>query len=139
MNHVEQQVAIARILGFRQNPDYQKYGTKNRHKVIAPDGAPHGCWKECGGNSGPGGGACAADWVDYPLPDYPNDLNACHEFEQWLNLSENDGKGLAARYCENLEALFERDSCCWIETLGATAQQRCEAFLRTFDLWKGDE
>jgi hypothetical protein len=58
------------------------------------------------------------------LPDYPNDLNAMHEAEakvlnhqQWW------------AYQEQLEKLVKY-------TLGATASQRAEAFLRTLNLWK---
>jgi len=136
MTPVQQRVEIAKILGFRENVGRANFGMENRHRVITPDGRPYGCWEVCEGNSGPGGGPCAAGWKDYPLPDWPADLNACAEFEAWLNTGENDGKGLAAAYCENLEAVLERDSACWIEHLGASAKQRCEAFLRTFDAWE---
>lgn len=63
------------------------------------------------------------------------DLNAMAEVELWLNEPHNDAKGLAAKYCEELEELFERDCACWIEHLGATAAQRAEAFLKTIGKW----
>tara|TARA_R110000850_G_C9996151_1_gene468168 strand:+ start:7760 stop:8113 length:354 start_codon:yes stop_codon:yes gene_type:complete len=63
-----------------------------------------------------------------PTPDYLNDLNACHEMEMSLNkhlryefrrtLSSADNSGPSELLCH------------------ATAAQRCEAFLKTLDLWE---
>lgn len=74
------------------------------------------------------------------VPDYPNDLNACHEFEKTLF---ND-PGKWPDFAEQLTVV-----CFGVKTglndLGhikaayvahATARQRCEAFLRVHGLWK---
>lgn len=70
------------------------------------------------------------------LPDYLNDLNACHEMEKVLTngdairfrllLSANSGK-------RNTEFISVEAAMCH-----ATAPQRCEAFLRTKGLWRND-
>lgn len=79
-------------------------------------------------------------WSEGMIPDYPRDLNACHEFEKTLF---ND-PGKWPDFAEQLTVV-----CFGVKTglndLGhikaayvahATARQRCEAFLRTFGLWK---
>lgn len=69
-----------------------------------------------------------------PLPDYFNDLNACHEMEKTLvdwvayriNLSEIIGIGSAPDLdiCDDIKSF-----------LSATASQRAEAFGKTLNLW----
>lgn len=66
----------------------------------------------------------AREW--HWLPDYLNDLNACHSMEKhipddlrqnyYINLGAVANNGGQSREC-------------------ATAAQRCEAFLRTINLW----
>lgn len=70
-------------------------------------------------------------------PDYPNDLNACHEMENVL--TEDQG----GEYEEVLEAicqkqLVEDGTNHWLRfrICHATAAHRCEAFLRTLNLWE---
>ncbi len=66
------------------------------------------------------------------LPDYLNDLNACHEFEKMLNETE----------CERYEA-FLNDPANIPDgntppadyVFHSTAAQRAEAFLKTKGLW----
>ena len=71
------------------------------------------------------------------IPDYINDLNACHEME----------KGLDYEQCEAFSntvadivhaANREKDYAFpWsFARIHATAAQRCEAFLRTLGLWE---
>lgn len=67
-------------------------------------------------------------------PDYPNDLNACHEFEETVGGEDWN------QYERHLRAITLRDS---QEGTGldrrlilAAARQRCEAFLRMKGLWK---
>jgi len=71
------------------------------------------------------------------LPDYLSDLNACHEME----------KGLDYEQCEAFSTTLadivhaanrEKDyGVPWaFARIHATAAQRCEAFLRTLDLWQ---
>lgn len=68
-------------------------------------------------------------------PDYLNDLNACHEMEKCLP----DVNALA-RYADELDKLCVPVHICslthWQATVMATAAQRCEAFLKTLNLWK---
>ena len=69
------------------------------------------------------------------LPDYLNDLNACHEMEKVLTTTEQQN-----RYQSNVAEI------CWADhdradnqvvfnQLTATADQRAQAFLRTLGLW----
>lgn len=69
-------------------------------------------------------------------PDYLNDLNACHEIEKVLTPPQSE------RYAELLLDVLEIPSpfigtarCAYL-TNHATAAQRCEAFLKTLNLWK---
>ena len=81
------------------------------------------------------------------LPDYLNDLNACHEFEktlfpddaqysQWnfysLHLGDltNNDNGRGWKPLSNADCF---------RIANATAAQRCEAFLKTLDLWEDAE
>ena len=70
-------------------------------------------------------------------PDYPNylsDLNACHEMEKRL-----DRPNLRVNYYNNLSLSWtgraDRGIPYWWLIHEATPTQRCEAFLRTLNLW----
>ena len=65
-------------------------------------------------------------WVD--VPDYLNNLNAMHQAEK---VFQNDAL-LWHRYA----ALIDKDYVNQPYTIGATAAQRAEAFLRTLNLWE---
>lgn len=62
------------------------------------------------------------------VPDYPNDLNACHDMEDHLS-----GEWQAGEYIKRLSYL-SMDT--YLGTCHATARQRCEAFLRVLGKWK---
>jgi hypothetical protein len=75
-----------------------------------------------------------------PIPDYPNDLNAMREARKTIT-----GPVLRAKYMNTLREIVGRrmpknkvgsplvsDYDC----MDATANEHCEAFLRTFGLWK---
>lgn len=77
------------------------------------------------------------------LPDYYHDLNAVHDAEAWLDDKDVDTKSL---YWDHLCLV------CWPEeaegsdtfirdyaVCRSTAQQRCEALLRVWGLWKEEE
>lgn len=64
------------------------------------------------------------------MPNYPNDLNAMHDLEDWL-LTHTD---LSGDYCTNLQGLLDCN-CTW-EIVHATPRQRAEAFLRTMGKWQ---
>ena len=69
------------------------------------------------------------------VPDYLNDLNAMHEAEEKLSLGAVEDFSL---YCSWLQKVAEEKEAiplaCWITK--ATAAQRAEAFLKTYNLWK---
>lgn len=62
------------------------------------------------------------------LPDYLNDLNACHEMEKVLTDDQLED------YADHLHKWVASGSI-GVAALRATAAQRCEAFLRTLNLW----
>jgi hypothetical protein len=72
-----------------------------------------------------------------PIPDFPADLNACHEMEKALSSVErfefarelNDITG--AGWVDEADNLFI--------VAHATAAQRCEAFLRVKGKWTGGD
>lgn len=71
-------------------------------------------------------------------PDYLNDLNAVHEMEIKLGSSQ------CAAYRDILEQNNDsysnmNGSCVDWSLVHATAAQRCEALLKTLNLWKGCE
>lgn len=70
-----------------------------------------------------------------PLPNYTNDLNAIREAVMTLNSSENDARGLAVKFCQELEKIHELDSSCWIECSAPSAGQLAEAFGKALNLW----
>lgn len=67
------------------------------------------------------------------IPDYLNDLNACHEMEKTLTEKEELFylMKLSAAMKENATIGWKAE-----RTYRATAAQRCEAFLRSKGLWK---
>jgi hypothetical protein len=65
------------------------------------------------------------------IPDYPNDLNACHKFEETLTPSQrriyNDElHGLVIVNCEPGDSQM-------FACVHATAKQRCRAFVATME------
>lgn len=94
-------------------------------------------WKNCVGDSGfvtRYKGTPSETTVRVTLPDYLNDLNACHEFEKTLTdpLRKKYQSVLIAEVIGWIAYDNERIS------IHATAAQRCEAFLRTIGKWKND-
>ena len=64
------------------------------------------------------------------LPDYPSDLNACHEMEEMLTHDQ---------HIDYMEWLGLCDDDHWYKVwayVHATPTERCEAFLRTLGLWE---
>ena len=61
------------------------------------------------------------------LPNYPYDLNACHEMEKVLRKRPL----LWQKYVDTLNETLSID-----DAIHATAAQRCEAFLKTLELLK---
>ncbi len=67
---------------------------------------------------------------DSELPDYLNDLNACHDMEKVLNAPD------WIRYHGRLRGIVMNAGSSQAQEICATAAQRCEAFLRCLNLWK---
>jgi hypothetical protein len=68
------------------------------------------------------------------LPNYTSDLNACHEFEKTLD------DELDLDYSQNLESVTgtrwgANNSYDMSKYRSSTARQRCEAYLRTLNLF----
>ena len=72
----------------------------------------------------------------YPCgPNYPNDLNACHEMEKALTDAQH------RRFRRKLAEISHDKAGRSLHSralISATAAQRCEAFLRTLDLWEDE-
>ena len=68
------------------------------------------------------------------LPDYLHDLNACHEMEKVIP------KEIFSRYMSLLTGIVSRDRMTerdhFANRSTATAAQRCEAFLKTLNIYK---
>jgi len=67
-------------------------------------------------------------YYDSSLPDYLNDLNAMHEAEKTFQ----DNATLWHKYA----SIINKDYVNQPYTIGATAAQRAEAFLRTVGRWE---
>ena len=142
MTNEQINIAIAESLGWRKITQFSQYpkswGGKParydtpvwrltlRHDLEEDECHKYG-WK---GNKGD---------VTYDGPNYTADLNACHEFESEIIYS-NDR--LPKKYTQQIKSAICReagvkkaqmdfDLC-----ITATARQRCEAYLRTLNLWK---
>ena len=85
---------------------------------------------ECEGWRGnpPDGSGCA------PIPNYPYDLNACHEMEKILN---EDQREIYAQILTGMSLCDREGTTDWggvfAEVAHATATQRCDAFLKTLE------
>lgn len=76
-----------------------------------------------------------------PLPDYPNDLNACHEMEKVLTQEQQESfvHNLVGLICNPVEVEYgplnlTQADILWM-VAHATGPQRAEALLRTLNLW----
>lgn len=76
------------------------------------------------------------------LPNYPSDLNACHEIEKVLTDVQRrhfagwlEAIASSAVSVGTLDQNGETDYFQLFKCAHATAAQRCEAFLRTLNLW----
>jgi len=75
-------------------------------------------------------------WRGKEVPNYPNDLNACQEMEK--TLTDRQHKAFRRHLFSDIESDHdagegENDERYFVS---ATAAQRCEAFLKTLNLWK---
>ncbi len=126
MTHEKQRIALAEWAGWRYSPDAD---SSIKHEATMAWYRP--------GNS---------PWQLEQLPDYLNDLNAVHKLEE--KLRENSHAW--AKYGEQLQEIvnhypvgvvpdYHRDLRSLASVAHATAAKRCEALLKTLNLWKGGE
>jgi hypothetical protein len=113
----EQIIAIAKVCGWRKG-DFRASWCHPDNWSAAKNGA-YGVWVS-----------------QDKLPNYPSDLNACHEMEKMLNyeqaeLFEDSLCDIAKSANDVLENPLQSKSFIF----HATAAQRAEAFLRTLGLW----
>ena len=78
-----------------------------------------------------------AGWDFDSLPDYLNDLNACHEFEKVLDKMTGIHEP-SVGICTGNEVYEDMLLGMCDHPIRATAAQRCEAFLKTIGKWKND-
>jgi len=129
MNPEKQRIAIAKACNLERIEPFRR---ATRKGDFAADGVRiMYCESHMGG---------AGEWVD--LPDYLNDLNACHQMEKVLT------KEQAQSYSQFLGIAMKMPDVGyftgqpnfsiaeWERLIMATAPQRCEAFLRTLNLWE---
>lgn len=65
-----------------------------------------------------------------PIPNYHSSLDACHEMEKALKFGQQYA-------CWEMVLYLLPEGASEFDVLHATAAQRCEAFLRTLNLWEG--
>ena len=75
--------------------------------------------------------------VAFNVPDYLNDLNACHEFEKVLDKMTGI-HGPSVGICTGNEVYEDMLLGMCDHPIRATATQRCEAFLKTINKWIND-
>jgi len=68
-------------------------------------------------------------------PNYPSDLNAVHELEDALPSELRHGENSYASWLWKITAHSVEGGSTWY-VIHATALQRCEALLRTLNLWE---
>lgn len=117
MNEEAQRVAIAEACGWRL---INGFIAKNNVPVVQV-GTLTKKWSDC-------------HHKDLAvIPDYLNDLNAMHEAEKVLSLSQRD------QYQQWLYRIVEKEPrmapIYWL-AINSTAKQRAEAFLRTIGKWE---
>lgn len=115
MTNNEIRIAVAEACGFkRHGPNGWVMG--GTFYALNEEAEDEECCGGIGGGYTPG------------LPNYPQDLNACHEMEKTI-IGLHD----TLQYLHFLSPVHSE----W--TLAtSTARQRCEAFLQTKGLWKGE-
>jgi hypothetical protein len=100
---------------------FYKYWSKAGKRMVDPQPRDYGTGLPCD------------IWPTVLVPDYYNSLDACAEFERTL-------PGDAVDYCEKLCEVTgaepsDRVFLCR-EVITATAPQRCEAYLKSMNLWR---
>jgi hypothetical protein len=114
-------IKVAELRGWRKTTyralEYSR-GYIDAEVWTAPDGSQHDLYED------------DSTGDPSPFPDYPNDLNACHEFERALTAKQ------CVTYEDALTYIWKRGKMhCPADgmQLHATARQRCEAFVETME------
>jgi hypothetical protein len=68
-----------------------------------------------------------------PVPDYPNDFNACHEFEEAMTEEQRYNYTLTLLRLPRIGYGGTEPMACCFPVLHATAEQRCLAFVKTME------
>ena len=122
-------IKIAEALGWKQTAG------RNGDYIARPNGTEVWHYDNRGNSYGP-----TNNWQlllqRKEIPDYPNDLDACHEMEKVLTdeQSEMFADAICRMVCGrtvDAASTYEIAYC-----IHATARQRCEAFLKTLGLWE---
>ena len=115
MNEEKQRILIAEACGWK----FQKIRGEFRFIATSPNGeVTHQNYGEI-----------------HFLPNYPQDLNACHEMEKTLSSEKyGDYTNHLAKVCHPFSN--ERPHSAIQVSICATAPQRCEAFLKTVGKWE---
>lgn len=84
----------------------------------------------------PSGMIGVRQYTGFPIPDYPNSLDACSAFEEkmWNTPNDRPKKQKWGRYRNELKRICLRDG--QRPAICANAHQRCEAFLIANGLWE---
>lgn len=128
MTNEQQRIAIAEACGWQrwQSKDGSTVGLYKPSIELASYWAKEGCTL----TDKP---ITPSDLNYLKCPNYPSDLNACHEMEKVL-----DNEQQAIYYhqlCKLTDALGPAGHTFHWYPAVATAPQRCEAFLRTMGRW----
>lgn len=118
---------IALLLGWKFNPDSEDFCYGMQFKPAT--------WESpCGNHEFEDqylDEGCNGAWE---MPNWPEDLNACHEME--MSLTDEGRKEMRV---EMGEAIMRNGAVKLTGIVHATALQRCEAFLRVHNAWEEDE
>lgn len=131
MNADKQRIAIAEACGWR----IKSCQIQGGYALYKPDGA---IWTSFWDAPSDAIKEKLWDACSDELPDYLADLNAMHEAEKVLDVTNGGpSKGACLRYTYShiLYTIVPE----WIQPFRATAAQRAEAFLRTIGKWGDGE
>ena len=124
---MNQNIAIASSLGWKVE-NYGSMGYKNLYwRLLGPDGLVIT------------DGWTGKDWSMkvFPrmVPQYTTDLNACHEAWSALTMPQKADFAVSLQKIMGLEG----NICGWIHLIGATAQQRADAYCKVMGIEWEDE
>jgi hypothetical protein len=121
MTQEQKRIAIAEVCGWKFHPPTEHlYSKQEKADAIM-------CWVRPGNDP----------WLMERVPDYFNDLNACHEMEEVLNAGQINA--YLGKLYENTKPAkvgsIPWEIICARVAVHATAAERAEAFGRALNLW----